>query len=113
MKKKNTYFYVHTIADAHVLERRIKELLTKYPKEKVAFLSDESWPYPFLLYDFPQILWWGNVQNTVNESIIVVRDKQVSELKPKLKKEFIREDYVMRPGVNLQLWIAKDLLQKK
>jgi len=110
-EKENRYFYVHTVASAHALEKRVKTLMKKVPEEEVFFLSDENWPYPFLFWNNKKVIFWGRVPDQVNTSLVISKDKQYTELLPKLKRDYIREFYKMRNGVNLQLWIAKDLLE--
>jgi len=113
----NTYTYVHTYDEAHVLVDRIKKLLDEHPKTQLAWVSDEVWPMPFLLYGYKQVIWWSKIPKDFEKSdylLILARDTQNQAVKSIIEKrrKYHQENYRMRPGVNLQLFIAHNLGEK-
>ncbi|MBW1767043.1 MAG: TIGR03663 family protein [Deltaproteobacteria bacterium] len=109
---QNPYFYVHTVENAHDLEKRIKGILEEKPDLKLAWVDTVVWPYPFLLYGYNQVVWWSRLveKKDLDVPLIVANTKQQDELMPRLSRDYIQEKYSLRPGEDLHLYIEKGLL---
>jgi predicted membrane-bound mannosyltransferase len=105
----NKYFYVHTQPSTHVLEKRLKTLLDANPDESLAIVSPEHWPFPFLLKDYDRVGYWGRIPDKLDSKIILAQDKQHDELPAYVVNTFHFEKYVLRGGVNLELYYSKEL----
>lgn len=109
---QNPYFYVHTVENAHDLEKRIKGILKEKPDLKLAWVDNVVWPYPFLLYGYNQVVWWSHLveKKDLDVPLIVANTKQHDELMPRLSRDYNQERYSLRPGEELHLYIEKGLL---
>jgi len=105
----NKYFYVHTQPSTHELERRLKTLLDANPDESLAIVSPEHWPFPFLLKDYDRVGYWGRIPENLDSKIILAQDKQHDDLPGYVVNTFQFEKYVLRGGVNLELFYSKEL----
>jgi len=109
--RENPYFYAHTDPSAHVLEKRLKTLMDKNPNATVVLASPEHWPMPFLLREYKQVGFWGKVPEKIDAQIIISRDNQRKELPANVIDSYEFESYILRGGVNLELYFHKDLKQ--
>ena len=102
--------YVHTLPSAHSLANRIKELKDKKPELRVAYLSKEVWPYPFLLREYSQVFFFKIIPDELDFPIIITDDLMGKELLKKIASNYQMEHYPLRPGVMLDLYVSKSLL---
>ncbi|MBN2419831.1 MAG: TIGR03663 family protein [Deltaproteobacteria bacterium] len=108
---ENPYAYMQTFSRAYDLSNKVKSILDKHKDIRVAFVSPLEWPYPFILRDYKQIDYWKRIPEGLNSPVIVSEVKQRVKLIRILKdKEYLFESYRVRPGMNLDLFIRRDLL---
>lgn len=103
----NKYAYVQTFPPAHDLERKLKKIAADYPTMQIPLVSDENWPYPFLLGKTPQVIMYGQMPESFGKpKIFVIRDK-MNQLPEAFLADYDKELYPIRPGLDFQLFIEK------
>jgi len=105
---KNSYSYVQTYESAHVLERRLKEFAAKYPAMKIYMVSDETWPYPFLLGKTPQVVIVDKIPEPFQAKVFVIRDT-LNHLPESFLANYDKELYPIRGGLDFELYIDRRL----
>jgi uncharacterized protein (TIGR03663 family) len=105
------YVYVHTTRQTLALVDRIDQIATKAGTGKntgVAFLTDEYWPLPWYMRNYPQAIFYGQIADT-DAAMIVANVTQESDL-GRFSSRYTRAGtYALRPGVDLAFYIRNDL----
>jgi len=104
--------YVQTKRDVYNLLNRL-EVLTKACGKNMVInvVSKEYWPLPWYFRDYKNARFWGSVIDNPNAPVILVDSKGDAELKKKMKGDYKKERFVLRPGVWLTAYIQKGLYE--
>lgn len=104
--------YVQTKRDVYNLLNRL-ETLSNVCGENMTInvVSKEYWPLPWYLRAYKNAKFWGNVIDNPNAPVILVDKSGESKLKGKLKGEYKKERFVLRPGVWLVAYIQEGLYE--
>ena len=102
--------YVQTKRDVYNLLNRMKLLSNTCGKDMVInVVSKEYWPLPWYFREYKNARFWGNVIDNPNAPVILVDKTGESKLKEKLKGNYKKERFVLRPGVWLVAYIQEGL----
>lgn len=102
--------YVQTKRDIYNLLARLKSLSNTCGKDMaINIVSREYWPLPWYLREYKNAKFWGNVIDNPNAPVILVDKSGEADLSKKLKGEYKKERFVLRPGVWLTAYIQKSL----
>ncbi|HEY0444349.1 MAG TPA: flippase activity-associated protein Agl23 [Candidatus Limnocylindrales bacterium] len=105
------YVYVHTTRQTLALVDRIDQVAAKAGTGRntgVAFVTDEYWPLPWYMRDYPQAIFYGQIADT-DAPMIVANVTQEPDL-GRFSSRYTRAGtYTLRPGVDLALYIRNDL----
>lgn len=108
---ENPYLYVHTYPSTHVLEKRIKNLLDLHQELRAEFVTPEHWPFRFLMRDYKKrVFFKSSINRLYDKNLVIARIDQHDEVIKILSNNYLVEDYDMRPGVKLQLFINPEFL---
>lgn len=102
--------YVQTKRDIYNLLNRMESLSNSCGKEIVInVVSKEYWPLPWYFRGYKNAKFWGSVIDNPNAPVILVGKNEESKLKEKLKGNYKKERFVLRPGVWLVAYIQEGL----
>ena len=103
--------YVHTYRDVNGLVDRINSLakIADGYKTAINVVSPEHWPLEWYLRDYSHIAYWGKVIDQPDSPLIIGIDRERSLLESRLQGDYHKENYRLRPGVNLVLYIQGSL----
>jgi len=106
------YSYAHTRRDFLNLVHEVETIAAGNPAGKnigITVMSNEHWPLPWYLRDYPNAGYWGKVIET-NEPIIIAHEDQKAEVNHLLGDKYrIISEHDLRPGNRLVLYLRKDL----
>ncbi|TVM00310.1 MAG: hypothetical protein CV087_14355 [Candidatus Brocadia sp. WS118] len=106
--------YVQTKRDIYNLLDRLESLSNAYGNDMtVNVVSREYWPLPWYLREYKNAKFWGNLIEKPDAPVILVDKKGETELSKKLKGEYKKERFVLRPGVWLTAYIQQNLYDQK
>ena len=71
--------------------------------------SPEHWPLQWYLRDYSGVAYWGKVIDQPDSPMIIGIDRERELLQSRLQGEYHKENYRLRPGTNLILYIQKKL----
>jgi uncharacterized protein (TIGR03663 family) len=125
----NPYIYAHTSEDIFKITDRIREVANVNPEAKDMYIQvvcsdDDYWPLPWYLRDFTRVSWQNKIDLDMPIAPLIICSSDIeSEMIAKLynvPKPGERDLYVplfddhveLRPSVELQGLITKDLLDK-
>lgn len=118
--KKYPYIYVHTQRGYLELMRQIDKYAQRSglgDKMKIMVTSDEYWPMPWSLRNYP-VGYYGRVTNPTDETVVIgcVNDDpkygQDAQLQQLLGDRYVRVgEYPLRPSVLFSLWVRRDLAE--
>ena len=104
--------YVQTKRDVYNLLDRLKSLSNKCGQNMtINIVSREYWPLPWYLKEYKNAKFWGSVIDNPNAPVIIVDKNGETELKKKLKGDYKKERFVLRPGVWLSAYIQQGLYE--
>lgn len=104
--------YVQTKRDIYNLLDRLESLSNKCGKNMtINIVSREYWPLPWYLREYKNAKFWGNVISNPNAPVIIVDKNGETELKKKLKGDYKKERFVLRPGVWLSAYLQQGLYE--
>ncbi len=75
--------------------------------------SSNQWPMPFYLRKYKRTLWWGDKVTPEDAPIIITQTDQANELNKAIKKKYKINQYTLRSGVLLLLYIDEDYFKNK
>ncbi len=102
--------YVQTKRDVYNLLNRLESLAKSCGEGMVInIVSSEYWPLPWYLRHYPNARFWGTVIDNPNAPVILVDSKGEPDLKKKIKGDYKKERYVLRPGVWVTAYIQEGL----
>lgn len=106
--------YVQTKRDIYNLLDRLKSLASRCGENMtINIVSREYWPLPWYLREYKNARFWGNVTHNPNAPVIIVDKHGEAELKKKLKGDYKKERFVLRPGVWLSAYIQQGLYESE
>lgn len=104
--------YVQTKRDIYNLLDRLKSLSDKCGENMtINIVSREYWPLPWYLREYKNAKFWGKAIDNPNAPVIIVDKTGETELKEKLKGDYKKERFVLRPGVWLSAYIQQGLYE--
>ncbi|MFN3532786.1 MAG: flippase activity-associated protein Agl23 [Candidatus Brocadia sp.] len=104
--------YVQTKRDIYNLLDRLKSLTIRCGKNMtINIVSKEYWPLPWYLREYKNAKFWGSVIDNPNAPVIIVDKNGEKELQKKLKGDYKKERFVLRPGVWLSAYIQQGLYE--
>ncbi len=104
--------YVQTKRDIYNLLDRLESLSNTCGKNmSINIVSREYWPLPWYLREYKNAKFWGNVINNPDAPVIIVDKNGEKELQKKLKGDYKKERFVLRPGVWLSVYIQQGLYE--
>lgn len=110
--ERSELVYVQTKRDVYNLLDRLKVLSNISGKNlTINIVSKEYWPLPWYLRDYKNARFWGNVIDNPNAPVILVDNKGEAELKKKLRGDYKKERFVLRPGVWITAYVQKGLYE--
>lgn len=102
--------YVQTKRDIYNLLARLKSLSNTCGEDMaINIVSRDYWPLPWYLREYKNAKFWGNVVDNPKAPVILVDKTGEADLNKKLKGEYKKERFVLRPGVWLTAYIQKSL----
>ncbi len=102
--------YVQTKRDIYNLLTRLESLSNMGGKNiTINIVSKDYWPLPWYLRDYKNARFWGSIIDNPNAPVILVDKNSESELKKKLKGDYKREHFILRPGTLLVAYIQQSL----
>ncbi|NUO08579.1 MAG: TIGR03663 family protein [Candidatus Brocadia sp.] len=106
--------YVQTKRDIYNFLDRLESFTNMRGKDmSIDIVSRDYWPLPWYLRDYKNAKFWGHVIDNPHAPVIVVDQKGEADLKKKLKGDFKKERFVLRPGVWLTAYIQQSLFETK
>ena len=73
-----------------------------------AYLASR-WPLPWYLHDLPHTDWKTQVEGQPTDAILLADRGQESALSPLLRRGYRRKRFLLRPGVEVDVWVRGDL----
>ncbi|HYE65810.1 MAG TPA: flippase activity-associated protein Agl23, partial [Pyrinomonadaceae bacterium] len=109
---KYPYVYAHTRREFLQLVDEINHLTTRAgtgAQTKISVTSPDYWPLPWYLRDHKAVGYHGQI-SVSDEPIVIGSESQEAELQKKLGDGYERiNSYALRPGVDLVLYVRRDL----
>jgi uncharacterized protein (TIGR03663 family) len=113
------YVYAHSRRDLIKLVEHVNRIAQRSAKPTdtgITIVSNEYWPLPWYFRDYPRVGYYG-VMSASSEPIIIARDDQRSQMEAsyggryRLVESGLNErgTFVLRPGVDLLLYVRKDI----
>lgn len=104
--------YVQTKRDIYNLLDRLESLSKKCGETMtINIVSREYWPLPWYLREYKNAKFWGSVVDNPNAPVIIVDKNGETELRKKLKGDYKKERFVLRPGIWLIAYIQQGLYE--
>ncbi|OHB99856.1 MAG: hypothetical protein A3G70_07915, partial [Planctomycetes bacterium RIFCSPLOWO2_12_FULL_39_13] len=104
--------YVQTKRDIYNLLDRLESLSNVCGRNMdINIVSKEYWPLPWYLREYKNAKFWGTVIDNPNAPVIIVDKSGEDELKKKLKGDYKKERFVLRPGVWLVVYVQQGLYE--
>ncbi|OQZ03634.1 MAG: hypothetical protein B6D34_06850 [Candidatus Brocadia sp. UTAMX1] len=104
--------YVQTKRDIYNLLDRLKSLSNTCGQNMaINVVSREYWPLPWYLREYKNAKFWGGIIENPNAPVIIVDKTGETELKKKLKGNYKKERFALRPGVWLTAYIQQGLYE--
>jgi hypothetical protein len=110
------YIYAHTKRDCLNLVREVDRIAKVSGKDKdtqILIVSPDYWGLPWYFRDYKGAAFYGKMQSSTTAEMIIGSQTQDAELKTNFSSNYIHTGtYALRPGVDLQLWVRKDLAER-
>lgn len=104
--------YVQTKRDVYNLLNRLESLSNVCGKNlTINIVSKEYWPLPWYLRNYKNAKFWGTVIDNPNAPVILVDKGGEGKLKGKIKGNYKKERFILRPGVWLIAYIQEGLYE--
>ena len=112
--QRNPYVYAHTSGDLlHIPERAAQIALFDSAGQKMLIQvispTDDFWPLPWYLRQFPNVGYWQEIPPNPDASIIIASADIQDLVAARLKDKYFMEIRGLRPHVKLAVFIKKDL----
>lgn len=109
------YVYVHSLRSMNDMFSRIEDVTNRAGVGREATIiitSPENWPLPWTLHEFKNAGFFGSIVDNPNAEAIIGAKTQQAELDRRYSATHLPAGtYALRPGVELLLYIRKDLSQ--
>ena len=114
---RNPYVYVHSTLDAPRLAARVEELAAFHPdgrKMSVQLMAPNSdyWPIPWYLRKMENVGYWNAPPARLDAPVLIASNEFADELALDLKGSYQKNQYSLRPGVLVWLYVNEDLWKK-
>ncbi len=114
------YVYAHTRRETLKLIDEIDRIASRSGQGKqlgITIVSTDYWPLPWYLRDYGRVGYFGHM-NTSNEPVIIASEGQGAEMEATFGDRYQQVNsgfnaagsYSLRPGVNLLLYVQRDML---
>lgn len=104
--------YVQTSRRALSLVSRIQEAAARDPRGRslpIEILSPDYLPLNWYLRDFGSVAYFGHTIDDPSAPLVVARSDDAAQVAARLGTEYRREDFDLRPGVRLALFVRNEL----
>ena len=99
------YVYAHTVRDLDRLVSDVEKIGQKNRTNKLAVVSDQYWPLPWIWRDYKEAIFYGKLVPLDNIQMVLALPSQEDSLRRSAKKTMAPyKSYTLRPGVELVLW---------
>lgn len=111
---RNPYVYAHPVSGVQRLGERAEAIAQHVPDGHNMLIRAITpglnyWPLPWYLRRFANVGYWQDVPQDCDAPMIITTAQLAPEVHPRLKDEYQSENYGLRPGVRLVVFIRKDL----
>lgn len=110
------YIYAHTereIFDLINETKRVAEASGEGKDANIIIVSQDYWSLPWYLRDYPNAAFYGQIQPSSDAEMVVGSTAQSADLQDEYERYYTHTGtYKLRPGVDLMLYVRKDLAQK-
>ncbi|MDR4508799.1 MAG: TIGR03663 family protein [Candidatus Brocadiaceae bacterium] len=104
--------YVQTKRDIYNLIDRVESLAKAYGNDLTINIASKSyWPLPWYFRNYKNAQFWGRTISNPNAPIILVDKNNEAELNKRLKSEYVKERFVLRPGVWITAYFQEGLYE--
>ncbi|HVS04070.1 MAG TPA: glycosyltransferase family 39 protein, partial [Thermoanaerobaculia bacterium] len=104
--------YMHTYRDLSELESRLEAVAERLGSRAfpLVVIAPEPWPLPFTLRRYPGAAFLGGAGPGAPAAPVVIADRRQREmLQPLEARGYARTTHRLRPGVDLELYLAPEL----
>ncbi len=113
---RRPYVYVHSMRSMNEMMREIdtvaKRAKTGY-QAKIIIASPENWPLPWTLNQYKGAAFFGSVVKTPEAEVVIGSKTQRNDLDREYSgTHLVTGTYTLRPGVDLLLYVRKDIVEK-
>lgn len=113
--ERRAYVYVHSKRDMNEMIAKIGEVSTKAKigdKASIVVASPENWPLPWSLNQYKGAVFYGSVVKIPQAEFVIGSKTQRTELDREYSQtHVVIGNYVLRPGVDLLLYVRRDLAE--
>jgi len=114
---RNPYVYAHTSTDALRLVERLNDLAAVDPDGRAILIRIESaeyWPLPFYLRGFARVGYYEGEElerqtQATSAPVVITRPDREVQVEGRLRGDYQKEYYGLRPEVLLTVYIRRDL----
>ncbi len=115
--ERNPYVYLHATLDAPRLAARVEELAALHPDGhamSVQLMAPNSdyWPIPWYLRKMENVGYWNAPPARLDAPVLIASNEFADELALDLKGNYQKNQYSLRPGVLVWLYVNEDLWKK-
>ncbi|UCE17520.1 MAG: TIGR03663 family protein [Gemmatimonadota bacterium] len=107
--------YVQTKRDIKKLVSRIEQVSGALPEGtgvEIKVLSPDYWPLPWYLRDYSSVGYFSRIIDDADAPVIIGSPAQQKDLESMLEEKYHIENYELRQGVRLDLYIRNDAWEK-
>jgi uncharacterized protein (TIGR03663 family) len=115
--RRNPYVYAHSGTHTQKLRDRMEQLAAVHEEGKsmrIHFFMPGSdfWPMPWYLRAFDKVGYWTELTGAPDAPVIIADSGFQEELEKRLKGKYQTAYYGLRPGVNMLVYIEKELWKR-
>jgi uncharacterized protein (TIGR03663 family) len=113
---EKAYVYAHTVRDVYRLIYEVKraaEISGEGKDASILIVAPEYWSLPWYFREYPGAAFYGSITPSTTAEIIIGSTEQAAELEREYGKHHsFAGTYTLRPGVELELFVRKDIADK-
>lgn len=111
--EQRPYVYVHSLRSMKEMMREIEQISERAGTGKqtvIVVAAPEHWPLPWTLHEYKRVGFHGTVIKEPNAEVVIGSAVQAAELEKNYSASHqLNGKYALRPGVDLLLYVRKDL----
>jgi uncharacterized protein (TIGR03663 family) len=112
---RRPYVYVHSMRSMNEMMREIENVAKRAKtgdKAKIIIASPENWPLPWTLNQYKAAAFFGSVVKIPDAEVVIGSKPQRSDLDREYgATHVVTGTYTLRPGVELLLYVRKDIVE--